>query len=105
MTFRPTTTISLALGVLLACTTLASAATYKLPITGGKDIFKVWVDGGSARRVGNEGDVYIYDVTMQDDRCIAEITVQPKTNHGNSPKLTYDVCSEEGFELRTRRTY
>lgn len=90
----------LATGIVLTCAQPALAETYRLPITNGDSIFKLWVDGGRARKVDQEGDVTIYEITMDDDRCITEITVQPLTNYGNSPRITIDVCLEKGFELR-----
>jgi UDP-N-acetyl-D-mannosaminuronate dehydrogenase len=78
----------------------ASAGTYMVPVTIDGDangsILKITVANGNLRRVGKEGNVVIYEATMDGNACSSSVRVvfaddiDPLT-------VPYDVCSQEGF--------
>lgn len=92
----------LALAVPLLAAQSAWAATYKLPIEGGRDILKIFLDNGVARRVGGAGDAALFEVDMDGDQCVAQLRI---TFSLNAPTLRtrYNVCGEQGFGLTLTR--
>lgn len=91
-----------AAAVSLAVAQPALAKTYKLPIDGGRHILKVFVDGGKAKRVGQNGTFAIYEVTMETDTCMAEVTVIHSFAYGRVRNVI-DICSEHGFGITIGR--
>lgn len=89
----------IAFASLLLSAATAAAQTYKMPVGNADTVFKIWVEGGQARRVGKDGDVTMYEVTMKDDRCITEVAVQQKGPHSPTLRMSYNVCWENGFRL------
>jgi len=92
----------LALGIPLLAIQPAVAETYQLPIEGGTNILKIFMDNGSARLVKRDNDSAVYEVEMDAGECIADMAI---TFTNNAPRLRtrYDVCSEKGFGLTMRR--
>jgi hypothetical protein len=95
----------LAIGLLAATALPATAATYKMPIKlanmANIEILKVFVDGGTAKRVTRTNNDYLYEVTMKDERC--ETTIHITTEwKGSSGGLAYNVCAEKGLFIQQR---
>jgi hypothetical protein len=93
---------ALALAAPLLCAAQASAATYKLPIKGGNAILKIYLDNGTAHRVGQTGDTANYEMEMEGSECIASLRLQ-FSNNASPLRVQYDVCSEAGFGLTMTR--
>lgn len=88
-----------AVAVFFLVGTPAMAQTYRMPVGNADTVFKIWVDGGTARKVGKEGDVTVYEVTMKDDRCVTDIAVQQREATSPTLRTRYNVCWENGFRL------
>jgi hypothetical protein len=80
----------------------ALAATYKLPIKGGGDILKIFLDNGVARRAGTADGAVVFEVEMEANQCVANLRIAFSINAPTIPVNGYDVCGEKGFGLTTR---
>nr|WP_295889860.1 hypothetical protein [uncultured Devosia sp.] len=85
--------------LLLSLTQGAVANPYRLEVVGVRP-FKLYVEGGSVRRLPTDSGT-VYEVTMEDDdRCETVVRAQM---HGDMLRINYNVCTEQGIGIGLRR--
>lgn len=88
----------LAATLLVSATQGAMAETYRLEVVGVRP-FKLFVEGGTVRRLPTDTGT-VYEVTMEDDRCETVVRAQM---HGDTLRINYNVCTEQGISIGLRR--
>ena len=99
--------VACAVAVLVAFPQVASAATYIVPVLlmgeANGTIFKITVDNGTIRRVGQQERVTLYEADMEGNACSRSVRVMWTETEISPTTVSYNVCSETGFIISIGR--